>query len=100
MLASGASKNSSCQQADIKDIQHTTSIVLAMLSCDRNGMSWFGVHTRHTGPAGFQSTLQHTFFRRACRVKSSIPIEVVFQELFVTPWHMTFGGVRFSVFGM
>ena len=29
-------------------------------------------------------------------------IEVVFQELFVTPWHdpVTFGGVRFSVFGM
>ena len=32
-------------------------------------------------------SLQHTFLRRACRVKSSIPIEVVFQELFVTPWH-------------
>ena len=32
-------------------------------------------------------SLQHTFLRRACRVKSSIPIEVVFQELSVTPWH-------------
>ena len=32
-------------------------------------------------------SLQHTFLLRACRVKSSIPIEVVFQELFVTPWH-------------
>ena len=33
---------------------------------------------------GLQS-LQHSFLRRACRVKSSIPIEVVFQELSVTP---------------
>ena len=32
-------------------------------------------------------SLQHTFLPRACRVKSSIPIEVVFQELSVTPWH-------------
>ena len=31
---------------------------------------------------GFYST-----FRRACRVKSSIPIEVVFRELSVTRWH-------------
>ena len=32
-------------------------------------------------------SLQHIFLRRACRVKCSIPIEVVFQELSVTPWH-------------
>ena len=32
-------------------------------------------------------SLQHTFLRRACRVKSSIPIEVVFRELSVSPWH-------------
>ena len=32
-------------------------------------------------------SLQHTFLCRACRVKSSIPIEVVLQELSVTPWH-------------
>ena len=34
---------------------------------------------------GLQS-LQHTFLRHACRVKSSISIEVVFWELFVTSW--------------
>ena len=32
-------------------------------------------------------SLQHSFLRRACRVKSSIPIEVVFRELSVTRWH-------------
>ena len=32
-------------------------------------------------------SLQHTFLRRDCHVKSGIPIEVVFQELSVTPWH-------------
>ena len=32
-------------------------------------------------------SLQHSFLRRACRVKSSIPIEVVLHELSVTPWH-------------
>ena len=32
-------------------------------------------------------SLQHTFLRRACRVESSIPIEVVFRELSVSPWH-------------
>ena len=32
-------------------------------------------------------SLKHTFLRRACRVKSSIPTDVVFQELSVTPWH-------------
>ena len=34
---------------------------------------------------GLQS-LQHSFLRRACRVKSSIAIKVVFQELSVTRW--------------
>ena len=33
---------------------------------------------------GLQS-LQHSFLRRACHIKSSIPSEVVFQELSVTP---------------
>ena len=32
-------------------------------------------------------SLQHTLLCRACRVKSSIPIEVVLQELSVIPWH-------------
>ena len=32
-------------------------------------------------------SLQHSFLRRACRVQSSMPIEVVFQELSVTRWH-------------
>ena len=48
-------------------------------------------HSQYSRPAivplrGLQS-LQHSFLCRACRVKSSIPIEVVFQELSVTPWH-------------
>ena len=32
-------------------------------------------------------SLQHTFLRRAWRTKSSIPIEVGFQELSATRWH-------------
>ena len=42
-------------------------------------------------------SLQHTFLRRACRVKSSIPIEVVFQELSVTPRHDFWWRQVFSV---
>ena len=32
-------------------------------------------------------SLQHPFLRRACRVKSSVPVEVIFQELSVTQRH-------------
>ena len=31
--------------------------------------------------------LQHSFLRRACRVKKSVPIDIVFEELAVPRWH-------------
>ena len=30
--------------------------------------------------------LQHSFLRRACRVKKSVPVDIIFQELAVTRW--------------
>ncbi len=31
--------------------------------------------------------LQHSFLRRACRVKKGVPIQIIFEELSVTRWH-------------
>lgn len=42
--------------------------------------------------------LQQPFLRRACRVKKSMPVDVIFEELAVTGWHDS-GGAWRSVSG-
>ena len=47
---------------------------------------WAPAHEA-TGPFREVQTLQQSLLRRACRVKSSVPIEIVFEELSRTWWH-------------
>ena len=39
------------------------------------------------GPLKQLQNLQHSFLRRACRVKKSVPIDIIFEELSVPRWH-------------
>ena len=39
------------------------------------------------GPCRDLQQLQRTFLRRACRVKKSIPVDIIFQELQKMRWH-------------
>ena len=39
------------------------------------------------GPLKQLQSLQHSFLRRACRVKKSVPIDIIFEELSVPRWH-------------
>ena len=39
------------------------------------------------GPFSDLQQLQRTFLRRACRVKKSIPVDIIFRELQQMRWH-------------
>ena len=85
-LGSICSRYSNLQCAN--SVQMLIRLQQAILQpCASYGCEVWAPATAALGPLKQLQDLQHSFLRCACRVKKSVSIDIVFQELSVARWH-------------